>query len=238
MIDFTDVQEFLARIETINTLPELQDSFTKEIKPLGFDKHTCLSFVDMNNPPANAIQLFSFPDEWVVHYKEEKYFEDDIVLQTIYREATPCIWKDIKKPNRRNQKIFSEAKEFGICNGITIPIIIPGLYPCTVNIAGDHNDVDPDAFLAVHLMAVYYHHKILQISGDLFIPQNLPRLTNRETECLKWVASGKTSWEISFILGISENAINFHIKNIFHKLDVSTRAMAVFKAYHLGLIYI
>ena len=111
-------------------------------------------------------------------------------------------------------KRFSrKQKSSGICNGITIPIIIPGLYPCTVNIAGDYDDVDPDAFLAVHLMAVYYHHKILQIGGDLFTPQNLPRLTTRETECLKWVASGvKHPGEISFILGISENAINFHIK--------------------------
>ncbi len=238
MIDFTDIQDFLDGIEAINTLQELQNNFNEEIKPLGFDKHTCLSFVDMNNPPPNAIQLFSFPEEWVSHYKKEKYFEDDIVLQTIYREATPCIWKDIKQPNRRNQKIFSEAKEFGICNGITIPIVIPRLYPCTVNIAGDNSDVDPEVFYALHLMAVHYHHRILEIGGDLFTPLRQNRLTTREKECLKWVARGKTSWEIAFILGISENAINFHIKNIFRKLDVSTRAMAVFQASQLGLIYI
>ncbi len=237
MLNFTGIQDFIRKIEGINDLQELQGQFTEELKPFGFDKHTCLSFVDMNNPPPNAILLFSFPKEWVRHYKEEKFFEDDIVLKTLFREPRPCIWNKLTDLDKRNQQIFSEASEFGISNGITIPIFLPGSYPCTVNIAGDHKDVNPDVFHALHLMAVHYHYRVLQISGIIPPPAQQTRFTKREKDCLNWIAFGKTSWEISIILGVSENAINFHIKNIFFKLDVSTRAMAIFKASQLGLVY-
>ncbi|HVW52726.1 MAG TPA: LuxR C-terminal-related transcriptional regulator [Trinickia sp.] len=38
-----------------------------------------------------------------------------------------------------------------------------------------------------------------------------PRLTPRELECLKWIAAGKSSWEISHIIGISEHGVLYHI---------------------------
>lgn len=61
-------------------------------------------------------------------------------------------------------------------------------------------------------------------------------LTQREAECLTWTARGKTSWEISVILGFSESTATFHLRNAGAKLKASNRANAVAKAIHLGLI--
>ncbi len=61
-------------------------------------------------------------------------------------------------------------------------------------------------------------------------------LTKRETECLSWTAAGKTSWEISVILGISESTATFHLRNAGIKLKASNRTHAVAKALHLNLI--
>lgn len=52
-------------------------------------------------------------------------------------------------------------------------------------------------------------------------------LTEREHEILHWVKLGKTNTEISSILNISLNTVKNHLKRIFAKLDVSTRAHAV-----------
>ncbi|MGZ2505090.1 LuxR family transcriptional regulator [Rhizobium leguminosarum] len=62
------------------------------------------------------------------------------------------------------------------------------------------------------------------------------RLTQREKECLSWVAKGKSSFVISRLLCISEHTVNFHIKNTLRKLNVSSRFVAVQKAARLGLI--
>ncbi|MFK7852527.1 MAG: substrate-binding domain-containing protein [Granulosicoccus sp.] len=61
-------------------------------------------------------------------------------------------------------------------------------------------------------------------------------LTKRETECLSWTAGGKTSWEISIILGISESTATFHLRNAGVKLNANNRTHAVAKAMHEGLI--
>lgn len=53
-------------------------------------------------------------------------------------------------------------------------------------------------------------------------------LTDREEEIMRWVAEGKTNWEISIILHLSLNTIKFHLKNVYQKLGgVENRWAAV-----------
>ena len=66
--------------------------------------------------------------------------------------------------------------------------------------------------------------------------QRKSRLTQREREVLQWISAGKTSWEISTILGLSERAINKIIGDAMIKLDGVTRTQAVVNAIRLGEI--
>lgn len=61
------------------------------------------------------------------------------------------------------------------------------------------------------------------------------KLSEREKEVLKLVASGCTSTEIGLRLIISGQTVNTHIKNIYRKLNVRTRAQAVSFATNRGL---
>lgn len=61
-------------------------------------------------------------------------------------------------------------------------------------------------------------------------------LSSRERSCLGWAAQGKSSWDIGAILAISENTVNFHIKNAMRKLQTTSRTVAAIKAMQLGLI--
>jgi DNA-binding CsgD family transcriptional regulator len=61
-------------------------------------------------------------------------------------------------------------------------------------------------------------------------------LSAREREVLKWLRLGKTSWDISMILRISERTVNYHVGNIMKKLDVTNRLQAVSKSVILEII--
>lgn len=61
-------------------------------------------------------------------------------------------------------------------------------------------------------------------------------LTPRERECLKWAANGKSEWEISQILGISEHTSEKHLINAKTKLKAVNRAHAVAEALRRGYI--
>jgi DNA-binding CsgD family transcriptional regulator len=61
-------------------------------------------------------------------------------------------------------------------------------------------------------------------------------LSPREREVLKWLRLGKTSWDISMILRISERTVNYHVGNIMKKLDVTNRLQAASKSVILEII--
>ena len=62
------------------------------------------------------------------------------------------------------------------------------------------------------------------------------KLSDREREILRLVATGHTSCEIGKRLGISNQTVNTHIKNMYRKLQVRTRAQAVNLASMRGLL--
>lgn len=60
-------------------------------------------------------------------------------------------------------------------------------------------------------------------------------LSTREQEALLLLKKGKSNKEIARDLGLSEATVKFHMKNIFSKLGVSRRSMAVAVSQHLNL---
>ncbi|WP_377294117.1 transcriptional regulator VisN [Rhizobium sp. SG2393] len=61
-------------------------------------------------------------------------------------------------------------------------------------------------------------------------------LTEREIECLYWIAEGKTSDEIAVILGISRNTINNYITSVMRKTATKTRSEAIAHAVRHNLV--
>lgn len=61
-------------------------------------------------------------------------------------------------------------------------------------------------------------------------------LTEREIECLFWIAEGKTSEEIAVILGISRNTINNYITSVMRKTATRTRSEAIAHAVRNNLV--
>jgi len=62
------------------------------------------------------------------------------------------------------------------------------------------------------------------------------KLSMREHEVLRMIASGLTSSEIGDRLAISSTTVNSHVKNMYHKLHVRSRAQAVSCASNWGLL--
>lgn len=68
-------------------------------------------------------------------------------------------------------------------------------------------------------------------------PKNMPNvvLTDRENEVLLRVAKGFTLPEIAVQLNLSRHTISDYVKQIYRKLNVSSRAEAALEAQRLGL---
>lgn len=71
--------------------------------------------------------------------------------------------------------------------------------------------------------AYYLEH----FDDQIFTAQSQHDLTQREVDCLNWIAEGKTSDEISLIIGISCNTVNNYITSIMNKTATKTRSEAI-----------
>jgi DNA-binding NarL/FixJ family response regulator len=66
--------------------------------------------------------------------------------------------------------------------------------------------------------------------------RNAGRLTEREVQVLRLVASGLTNRAIAGKLNISEKTVARHLSNIFTKLDLCSRTAAAAYAYDHNLV--
>ena len=87
----------------------------------------------------------------------------------------------------------------------------------------------------------------LVLSGGICLPPGygdtargdnpeLPNLTQRQLEVLRYMAQGNSNKEIARELGISENTVRVHISAIISALDATNRTEAAYSAMRLGLI--
>jgi DNA-binding CsgD family transcriptional regulator len=102
----------------------------------------------------------------------------------------------------------------------------------------------------------YFHSHVLRIHGhdcdeDILLSarelvgvsgmsagKSRENLSARELDCLQWTAAGKTAWEASVILGISERTVRFHLNAAREKLGCATTTQAVAKAVVSQLIHV
>jgi DNA-binding CsgD family transcriptional regulator len=88
--------------------------------------------------------------------------------------------------------------------------------------------------LELQILGNYFHQHILRIHGH--DAESAMLVSARELDCLKWAAAGKTAWESSVILGISERTVRFHLNAAREKLNCLTTTQAVAKAVSQQMI--
>ncbi len=76
-------------------------------------------------------------------------------------------------------------------------------------------------------------------AGGLLLPRRdtaRGKITARESEVLRWVANGKSAWEIGEILHITKRTVDEHVQTAVRKLGAANRTHAVALALRDGLI--
>ncbi|WP_242108327.1 helix-turn-helix transcriptional regulator [Luteimonas aquatica] len=146
-----------------------------------------------------------------------------------YLPPTPALLRRARRQTRA-------AGDFGMSAGITVPSWSRGIDWAFVTFSTDATHdlaaIDRD------IGAMVYFVNCLQATFDRLQDnrQSVRPLSVREREVLCWSAVGKTSWEISVILQLSERTVNFHLQQAARKLQVKGRRAACARAVALGLI--
>lgn len=211
-------------------------------RELGFDYFIYALRVPTHFSDSKLVLLNGYPKAWVEHYFDHEYYKIDPVMAYCANHIVPVQWRDLNlAPMSAAERFMREAEEFGLKSGITMPVHSPhgelGILSFALNRpAKTAREITGCALPYIQIVAAYLHEAVRRVSGLAEITAKL-QLTQREQECLRWVADGKTSWEIGQLMRTSERTVNFHINNAMLKLDVSNRQHAVAKAALQGLIH-
>jgi len=182
-----------------------------------------------NLMPAPKLHTISdYPDSWQQRYHEKDYFDQDVTVAHCKQSSTPILWPaQCKNESKINNQIFSESAEFGLKSGISMPYHARngehGALAVSTSEKYDNSDLsNPRNLFALQVLGAAFFDYCRKNTKK----NNTVQLTQREKECLKWVATGKTSWEISTILSISERTVVFHLQNAVSKMNTSSRTSA------------
>lgn len=195
---------------------------------------------DSPDTQAEHLLVSAFPGEWMQRYVLKSYFISDPVIRRIHSDITPFEWSDtvayVRDDNSTAaRQIFGEAREFGLRSGFAVPMITLDGHIAAVSLAGERADIPPHAPGMLAMISNFAIARAIELSTRRKRRQTV-HLTAREAEVLRWAAEGKSEWEISVILGISEHTADKHLANAARKLSASTRVQAVASAIRIGVI--
>ena len=93
-----------------------------------------------------------------------------------------------------------------------------------ISFTAERIELSPLERQAISLAGLALHDRLRMLAGAVGKPVHL---SERERDCLGFVAQGKSDWEISVILSISQSTVHTHVENAKRKLGARTRAQAV-----------
>ncbi len=133
-------------------------------------------------------------------------------------------------------KSFLEIREgaFKLFQGYT-SVIIRGKRWSIFSLAGQRVPKNRRNFWLIDKVAPYFHDALTALQTKSQTP---PSLTKREKQILQEVMFGRTSWDVSVNLKISESTVKFHLQNVMKKFGVHSRSHAVALAVKHKLIFL
>ncbi|PCJ20808.1 MAG: DNA-binding protein [Gammaproteobacteria bacterium] len=234
----------LRNLANISSVEEVHDACTYLLQELGFVNFAYVLRVPTSFSNSQIILIDNYPLEWQEHYFDQNYMGSDPTISYCSQNILPKTWGDINLLSGKSevgQRIMNEATDVGLKLGVAMPVHTPsgqfGILNCSVD--NDNAESIADVIQAipyVQLLASHLHEAVDRVFGLSHAEAKTIELTPRERECLLWTADGKTAWETSVILNISERTVNYHLNNSAGKLNVSNRQHAVAKAVLLGVI--
>lgn len=143
-------------------------------------------------------------------------------------------------------KLWHLTPERQIAGGITVPVHLPlGRVGSLGWVARTEErpfeDILEEHATSLRLAALLFLdvvtlHGADTLAGVAAAGPGETSLSEREVECLSWVALGKTDAEIATILGRSVPTVRFHLENAMKKLNVHNRTQAAALAAQTGIL--
>ncbi|WP_068313122.1 LuxR family transcriptional regulator [Polycladidibacter hongkongensis] len=228
-------------VDTINS-EETADGIARRLSDLslsfGFSNFCLATIPESGQPFDGCILLSGWKPEWQQRYLDRDYVRHDPIVAKARNATRPFLYSSVSSDRSLSAnalQVLNDAKDFGMHDGVCVPIHGQQGFQGILMFAGAEARLNEREISVLHLVGIYACSRLRELSGS-GVSRPRHRLTPRELECLKWSAAGKTSWEISQILTISQHTADWYLASAARKLHAANRTHAVAEGFRLGLI--
>jgi LuxR family quorum sensing-dependent transcriptional regulator len=227
--------------EHTRTPEQVVEQLASSLSVFGF---STILITGVPEPPQRVEPYFlmnGWPREWSGYNANADNYADDPAAAWCRRTIDPFEWAEGIPPPKHSSPGSpggGPEQDAGAAKRYLVPVIRATGSTSCVTLAGERLELESRARRAVYMLSLYAHARAVSLLDctDGAGPQR--ELTLREREVLHWIAAGKSSWDVSVILGISERTVNWLISRASRKLNAVNRTHAVVNAIRAGQIYI
>jgi DNA-binding CsgD family transcriptional regulator len=187
----------------------------------------------LQDPDVQITSLGNTPEGYLEVAKDLGEARRDPVMTRLMTQSIPVVYDQQTYAAAGAGEIWEAQAPYGYKNGIAVKLHLPGNKHFLLGVDRDEALPEPGVQLmqmiaGLQLLAA---HALTAADGLLG-----PKIDKRDLDVLSWTSQGKTAWEASVILGMSEKTVNFHLGNAMRKLGVSSKHQAVLKCVAAGLL--
>ncbi len=223
---------FVTKCQEMAATAGLIAQFQTLIRDFGFDVTAGGCWTGVGKERRYRFFFNNWPADWQAYYAEQNFFDRDFIVEASRRSITPFLWNEMdeavfKSPGAR-EFVVAARERHGWVDGFVVPIRGPGGFEGVVSLAATHYvTLEPGERATLEMMSRALHERCrLEVGLGAEAPAE-PPLTERELECMKWAAGGKSDWQIGALLGITGATVHFHVEQAKKKLGVRSRVQAV-----------
>ena len=229
------VQDFVTAAAAAPSMADLTSLIETAVKALGFDYFAIVHHVSFGRPEDEHVRLTNYPLEWVGFVREMPKLADP-VMRAAERMSSGFKWDQLETlldltPAERDH--LRHAARHGIIQGFTVPNHVPGETFGSCNFVVAQGRPFPDASVsaaqALGSFAFEAARRLVrQRPGEIYL-RPAP-LSDRQRECLLFVARGKSDSVIADLLAIRPKTVNEHIEAAKRRYSVATRSQLLVRA--------
>lgn len=233
--------QFARIVEAAGDADALGDAMQAITGELGFQYFALTHHVDVVAMGASAIRLHNYPAQWADYYDAQTLGVSDPVHRASHVTSIGFCWSQMPRMiplTARDRLILALGREQGIGEGFTVPANVPGEARGSCSFASEAGRPIDETLLPVAQLAGAFAFEAARRlwSGRGHRDAEAPQLTDRQRDCVLWVARGKGDWEIGRILGVSEETVARHVKQACARYGVSKRTLLAIRALFDGTL--
>lgn len=227
----------VSALDTAESADQAIQTYLLYAKQFGFENYLISHIVNPTSDLSKHAMMHSnWPEPILANRFAGMNLLHDPVVKYGMKTHFPFLWETAyQHASKYGKLLMDSARDFQIATGMTFPMRRPGAPLGGISLGGEKIELSEQDRGMLQLASLHCYSR-LEALHPPYPQERTVSLSPQEIEVLQFSTGGKTAWEISAILNISESGVKDALKRARIKLDAVNTLHACSKAISRDLI--